>query len=332
MPPAKGAADGDAAQADAGCCVSLLSLVLSTLFGSSSSQPSQPAVVSVGDSVSTQPQPQPQPQQPQAPVYPPQPAPSKPTHQEQPSKPQPSKPQHHEQPSKPQHHEQPGKPQPHPAKPTHEEQPSKPHPSKPHPSKPHSPPPQHGEHHEDDEALVAQAEELRDKARELADKRSAAYDASQDAWNSGDKAGAKELSDKAKKLGAQMEELNEKASQLFYEAKNKGRGLGELDLHGQFVHEAVELADKRIAECRAAEVPELVLIVGKGLHSVGGKAKVKPAIIELLKKHRIDADVGEPNEGCVTVHLDAVKRGRSRGIGEPTEDRESSIVDKCKIQ
>ncbi|EGF81651.1 hypothetical protein BATDEDRAFT_16402, partial [Batrachochytrium dendrobatidis JAM81] len=174
-------------------------------------------------------------------------------------------------------------------------------------SVPHSPPSQ--QHHVDDAALIQEAESLRDQAHKMANDRAKFYDASQAAWNSGNKADAKEQSDKAKQYGAKVDQLNAQASALFFKAKNAGRGLGEIDLHGQFVREAVRLTDERILQCRQQangqeRVTDLVVIVGKGLHSVGGVAKIKPAIVELMQKHGISATMDTPNAGCITVHLE----------------------------
>lgn len=75
---------------------------------------------------------------------------------------------------------------------------------------------------------------------------------------------------------------------------------GEIDLHGLYVKEAVSYVDKSIQEARQRGDAELRLIVGKshpssrdlhsisilgkGLHSNGHVAKIKPAIEDLMKK------------------------------------------------
>lgn len=168
-----------------------------------------------------------------------------------------------------------------------------------------------------------QAESLRAKAKQLALQKTQFFEKSQIAWNKGDKQLAKEHSNKAKDLTAKMNDLNAQASQLFLQSKNKGRELNEIDLHGQFVKEALSITEARIHECRAKGYKELIIIVGKGLHSIDGIAKIKPAIIELLQKENLSTKVGQPNPGCVTVLLE-----RSRSISTDYD----SQVNQCPIQ
>lgn len=77
---------------------------------------------------------------------------------------------------------------------------------------------------------------------------------------------------------------------------------GEIDLHGLYVKEAVSYADKSIQEARQRGDAEIrfivgelhsspracrhysVIILGKGLHSDGHVAKLRPAIEDLVKK------------------------------------------------
>lgn len=53
---------------------------------------------------------------------------------------------------------------------------------------------------------------------------------------------------------------------------------------------------------------EIKLIVGKGLHSQGGVAKIKPAIEELIQKHKLVAQLDPHNSGLLTVYLDSNNR------------------------
>lgn len=78
---------------------------------------------------------------------------------------------------------------------------------------------------------------------------------------------------------------------------------GEIDLHGLYVKEAIERTDYAIQDAKRRGDTEVHLIVGtlsfevsistvlyqfaaagKGLHSSGGVAKIKPAIEELMQK------------------------------------------------
>lgn len=86
---------------------------------------------------------------------------------------------------------------------------------------------------------------------------------------------------------------------------NKDSKPGEIDLHGLYVKEAIMYTDRAIQEAKQRGDSEIQLIVGacprpaplmrirvnfsliepgKGLHSRGGVAKLKPAIEELIQK------------------------------------------------
>jgi DNA-nicking Smr family endonuclease len=43
----------------------------------------------------------------------------------------------------------------------------------------------------------------------------------------------------------------------------------EIDLHGLFVQEAIEKAEERIDQCKRQGVDHLIIIVGRGNHSIG---------------------------------------------------------------
>jgi DNA-nicking Smr family endonuclease len=59
---------------------------------------------------------------------------------------------------------------------------------------------------------------------------------------------------------------------------------GEVDLHGLYVKEAIRYTDEAIEGAKRRGDAEVHLIVGKGLHSAGHVAKIKPAIAELMQK------------------------------------------------
>jgi hypothetical protein len=50
------------------------------------------------------------------------------------------------------------------------------------------------------------------------------------------------------------------------------------------VKEAVAYTDRAVADAKARGAADIHLIVGKGLHSPGGVAKLKPAIEDLIRK------------------------------------------------
>jgi hypothetical protein len=65
------------------------------------------------------------------------------------------------------------------------------------------------------------------------------------------------------------------------------------------VAEAIDRLSKRVREAKQSNQQRLVVIVGRGLHSEGGP-KIKPAVIDFAKQHRIEHNLNSPNAGCIT--------------------------------
>ncbi|KAI0319914.1 hypothetical protein OF83DRAFT_1081940 [Amylostereum chailletii] len=144
---------------------------------------------------------------------------------------------------------------------------------------------------------------LRRRANEEGDAMGRAFHESQQAYKRGDRARAKELSEEGKLHRREMEKLHAQASACVYKANNEGRRPGEIDLHGLYVNEAVEYADRAIQGARARDDHEVHLIVGKGLHSENNVAKIRPAIEQLIQRHRLVAALDPTNEGVIVVQL-----------------------------
>ncbi|KAF8993688.1 hypothetical protein BDQ17DRAFT_1367988 [Cyathus striatus] len=138
------------------------------------------------------------------------------------------------------------------------------------------------------------------------------FQESHQAYSRGDGALAKELSNKGKDYQKRMEQLNKQASDWIFVENNKDSQPGEIDLHGLYVKEAIARTDQALQEAKARGDSELRLIVGKGLHS-RGSAKIKPAIEELMQKHKLVAHLDEDNAGVLIVQINAASR--NRGIG-----------------
>jgi len=138
------------------------------------------------------------------------------------------------------------------------------------------------------------------------------FEESKQAYNQGDGARAKELSNEGKHHKQKMEELNQQASDWIFIENNKDSKPGEVDLHGLYVKEAIIYTDRAIEEAKQRGDTEMHLIVGKGLHSQGGAAKIKPAIENLMMKHQLTAALDPHNTGVLIVQLNAPQ---SRGVG-----------------
>jgi DNA-nicking Smr family endonuclease len=147
------------------------------------------------------------------------------------------------------------------------------------------------------------AQELRDKAGKHAKARGDYYEQSQQAFKNGDKAAAKELSEKGKKEQALMEEANQQAADLIFHSKNKNQPPDSIDLHLLLVAEAVERTEKRIKQAQDKKEDHLIVIHGAGHHSKDNKQMIKPAIVKLLNEKGLKFQENTPNIGCVTVQF-----------------------------
>ncbi|CAE6478259.1 unnamed protein product [Rhizoctonia solani] len=148
-------------------------------------------------------------------------------------------------------------------------------------------------------------ESLRAQARQAGDNMSKSFEDAQKAFERGQKAKAKQLSDAGRGYQAEMKRLDAEASKWVHERKSKLNS-GEkdgLDLHGLYVNEAVTLAEDGIRDARNRGQEELRLIVGRGSHSPKNMAKLKPAIISLLSRKRLDFTADPRNEGVIVVHF-----------------------------
>ncbi|EIM82692.1 DUF1771-domain-containing protein [Stereum hirsutum FP-91666 SS1] len=145
---------------------------------------------------------------------------------------------------------------------------------------------------------------IRARANEEGDAMSRCFEESHQAYEGGDGARAKELSNEGKRHKAEMERLNDEASAWIFRENNLDSQPGEIDLHGLYVKEAITYTDKSIQEARQRGDSTIHLIVGKGLHSPQHAAKLKPAIEELMQKHNLVAAIDAENAGVLIVQLD----------------------------
>ncbi|KAI0402903.1 DUF1771-domain-containing protein [Xylaria palmicola] len=146
------------------------------------------------------------------------------------------------------------------------------------------------------------SERLREQAREAYRQKEACMQRAHEAYERGDGAGAKQLSNEGKKYAAQADEYNEEASQMSFSINNEGSGSDTIDLHGQTVHEALKFLTARIQANQREGRPYLHVIVGKGNHSVGHVQKIKPAVEELCSELGLPYET-EQNAGRIRVDL-----------------------------
>ncbi|CDO93533.1 unnamed protein product [Kluyveromyces dobzhanskii CBS 2104] len=126
---------------------------------------------------------------------------------------------------------------------------------------------------------------------------------SQNSFKSGDKAEAHTLSEQAKKKLKEAEDYNLQAAEYVFVANNADSASNEIDLHGLYVKEAKWILQRRVAAAVKNGETELEVIVGKGLHSSQGVAKLKPAIQELCDEANLNDRVDSKNAGVVIIDL-----------------------------
>ncbi|KAF5386058.1 hypothetical protein D9615_002469 [Tricholomella constricta] len=153
---------------------------------------------------------------------------------------------------------------------------------------------------------------LRARANEEGDSMAKCFEQSHQAYARGDGAEAKTLSNRGKEHQRKREALNKQAADWIFLENNKDSKPGEIDLHGLYVKEAIARTDQAIQEAKRRGDSELHLIVGKGLHSRNGSAKIKPAVEELMQKHRLLAELDPRNAGVLIVQINS---SSNRGVG-----------------
>ena len=127
---------------------------------------------------------------------------------------------------------------------------------------------------------------------------------SHQAYERGDGAGAKQLSDEGKRHQQKQAELNKQAAEYIFRENNAQGRVAEdtIDLHGMYVEEAENILEERIRYARSTGQSHLHVIVGKGNHSTGHVQKLKPRIEQLCREQGLDYAT-EENEGRIYVNL-----------------------------
>lgn len=150
----------------------------------------------------------------------------------------------------------------------------------------------------------AEYDRLRDLARHELSQKQSLSSKSQEAYQNGDGARAKQLSDQAKAHGHKVDDYNRQASEYIFRENNAAGRVSDdtIDLHGQFVEEAEDILRTRIRAAQQQGQTHLHVIVGKGNHSVNHIQKIKPCVEQLCQELGL-AFQTEHNEGRIYVDL-----------------------------
>jgi hypothetical protein len=141
-----------------------------------------------------------------------------------------------------------------------------------------------------------------------------------------------ELSEKGKFHDRQCKVYNSQAADYVFRTNNARCGPDEIDLHGLYVEEAMDVFEIRIKACEQRHDDhlhvyvsllhnaDLYRIVGKGIHSLNHIQKLRPAIEKLCQKHQFKYYV-EENEGRILVKFGEGAGHLSQGEAQGFWDR-----------
>lgn len=153
------------------------------------------------------------------------------------------------------------------------------------------------------------------------------FDEAHQAYSSGQKGRAKEISNQGKYHQKRRNELNQQAAEWIFKETNRRSPPGTIDLHGLYVHESISYTECFIEkEQRTGGQKTLRVIVGKGIHSAGHIPRLKPAIENMVTKYDLAIHVDPHNAGVLLLELGTGKARRgidqnvSRGLEQPNQD------------
>ena len=177
-------------------------------------------------------------------------------------------------------------------------------------------------------ATDSEYKRFRREADQLYTKRQQLSQQSQQAYKQGDKQRAHELSEELKKILDKAEEFNRKAAEYVFRENNEDSGPDEIDLHGLYVKEAEWILQRRIYYAVQTNQSHLNVIVGKGLHSSNGVAKIKPAVDDLCDKVGLNHYIDQKNTGVLVIDLENVNINRlpntwSQGTSNITQPQQA---------
>ncbi|KAG0091863.1 hypothetical protein BGZ92_011526 [Podila epicladia] len=144
-------------------------------------------------------------------------------------------------------------------------------------------------------------EHYRQLAIKNANLRGQCFEQSRAAYQAGNGAKAKELSNQGKEYGKEMDRYNKIARDMIFNANNSHRPRHELDLHGLKVSEALEITRERLRMFIKNKESHIVIIVGQGNNSMNKIAKIKPAVAQLVQDFHVKATPNKPNAGCIYI-------------------------------
>lgn len=147
------------------------------------------------------------------------------------------------------------------------------------------------ENQDDQSGIPREALILRNEARQLLSEAQMASKESQDEYQHGCRARAKELSIKKNALYTRMNDKNEQAAKIIFQHFNRTRPNDEIDLHGLYVNEALNYLENQLNKSRSENALQLKVITGMGNNSPNRISKIKPQVEEFVRKNSLQTTV-----------------------------------------
>jgi len=144
---------------------------------------------------------------------------------------------------------------------------------------------------------------LRKLAAEAGKRMAEAFSQSKTMHRTGSPTEAQRLAQEGREHQQTMERLNQTASEMIFREKNKDRKSNEVDLHGLFVKEAESRVKETILAAKERGYSSIRFIVGQGLHSTNGDAKLKPKLTSYIRELGRLVSLDPRNAGVLVVSL-----------------------------
>jgi len=159
------------------------------------------------------------------------------------------------------------------------------------------------------------------------------FDMAHEAYGAGDGARAKQLSNEGHVHQKARDDINSQAADWIFHENNKNSPEGTVDLHGLYVEESIHYTEQAITDAQTKRLPQLRVIVGKGIHSYQHVQKIKPAVEKIMRQYNLRAALDPHNAGVLIVQLDGtgsapsdlgwardLPRDSSRGLDKEQDD------------
>ncbi|KAH7589058.1 Smr domain profile [Nakaseomyces glabratus] len=125
-----------------------------------------------------------------------------------------------------------------------------------------------------------------------------------EAIKKGDKHSAKKLITESCMEAERSDSFNLKAAEYAFDQNNANLLSNEIDLHGLFAKEAVQVLKKRLVLAAEAGEKQLRVITGKGIHSPGMVCKLQVEALMICHDLDLNFDLDSSNSGVIIINID----------------------------